>query len=283
VRFVPNAQAADAKNKGKKSFHKWYFASHNFTVIRVWSSWLVQTDGNMPTSIAPPEVHKLNLEELDSYAEYLPMFDVTILSSGHWWTRKLAFFMEGRMVGGVNWPWPSSSGVKEMDQHLAFEAALNTTLSKVGSYPGYNGLTILRTYTPDHYVGGSWDTGGSCTGETQPYEEGPKNNYNEDMRKHQLNAFKMNTISFQGGMMPNGSKLRLLDVYPILNYRGDGHPGPYRNDDPNKITSRDSRGRPPPQDCLHWCMPGPVDTMNELLFDLLRKEIRKVQVSYANT
>ena len=70
----------------------------------------------------------------------------------------------------------------------------------------------------------------------------------------------------------NGSKLRLMDITEAFQYRHDGHPGPYRSPDPNKITKRGPDGRPPPQDCLHWCMPGPVDTWNELVFEIIRRE-----------
>ncbi|KAA8533821.1 hypothetical protein F0562_031338 [Nyssa sinensis] len=49
----------------------------------------------------------------------------------------------------------------------------------------------------------------------------------------------------------NKSKLRLMDITEAFGYRVDGHPGPYRSPDPNKITKRGPDGRPPPQDCLH--------------------------------
>ncbi|WOH06787.1 hypothetical protein DCAR_0626215 [Daucus carota subsp. sativus] len=71
---------------------------------------------------------------------------------------------------------------------------------------------------------------------------------------------------------PNYTELRLMDVTQAFGYRSDGHPGPYRSPDPFKITERGSSGRPPPQDCLHWCMPGPIDTWNELMFEEIRKE-----------
>ncbi|KAL0304171.1 UNVERIFIED_CONTAM: protein YLS7 [Sesamum radiatum] len=85
-------------------------------------------------------------------------------------------------------------------------------------------LSSGHCFSPDHYEGGAWNTGGSCTGKVRPASE------------------------------------------EAFSYRHDGHPGPYRSPDPNKITKRGPDGRPPPQDCLHWCMPGPVDTWNELVF-----------------
>ncbi|CAM6113127.1 unnamed protein product [Calypogeia fissa] len=267
-------QVTEARSKGGRGIHKWYFKSYDFTLIRMWSSWLVRTGGDFPPSEVPEGMTKLNLTELDDYAYHLPSFDVTILSSGHWWVRKTAYFMNGEMLGGMGFKWLPSYGEMKLSNSRAFEIALNTPLHKVGSYPGYKGLTILRTYTPDHYHGGSWDTGGSCTGETKPYEDPPNNVFNEMMRDKQVKAFEFNTQNSRGGIMPNGSKMRLLDIYKILNYRGDGHPGPYRNTDPNKRTTRDAKGHPPPQDCLHWCMPGPIDSVNELLFHLLREEMQ---------
>ncbi|KAK6155812.1 hypothetical protein DH2020_010060 [Rehmannia glutinosa] len=94
-----------------------------------------------------------------------------------------------------------------------------------------------------HYEGGAWNTGGSCTGKEKPAEEG---------------------------------ELAKMDAF---SYRHDGHPGPYRSPDPNKITKRGPDGRPPPQDCLHWCMPGPVDTWNELVFEIIRREFHDGQNS----
>ncbi|OAY81957.1 Protein YLS7 [Ananas comosus] len=60
-----------------------------------------------------------------------------------------------------------------------------------------------------------------------------------------------------------GAKLRFMDITEPFAYRPDGHPGPYRNTDPKK---------PPPQDCLHWCMPGAIDTWNEFLLEIIRRE-----------
>lgn len=68
-------------------------------------------------------------------------------------------------------------------------------------------------------------------------------------------------------------KLKMMDITEAFGYRHDGHPGPYRNPDPNKITKRGPDGRPPPQDCLHWCMPGPVDTWNDMVLELIRRDL----------
>ena len=133
------------------------------------------------------------------------------------------------------------------------------------------GLTILRTYSPEHYEGGAWNTGGSCTGKTQPLtdKEVAENSYMDTLYSHQMAA----VAEAEKIAVANSKKLRVMDITKAFSYRADGHPGPYRNHDPNKQVKRGPDGKPPPQDCLHWCMPGPIDTWNEYLLAMLKQEL----------
>ena len=133
------------------------------------------------------------------------------------------------------------------------------------------GLTILRTYSPEHYEGGAWNTGGSCTGKTQPLtdKEVAVNSYMDTLYSHQMAA----VAEAEKIAVANSKKLRVMDITKAFSYRADGHPGPYRNHDPNKQVKRGPDGKPPPQDCLHWCMPGPIDTWNEYLLAMLKQEL----------
>ena len=61
----------------------------------------------------------------------------------------------------------------------------------------------------------------------------------------------------------------MLDVTKLAVMRPDGHPGLYKHRDPF------AHGGPQPwmpSDCLHFCLPGPVDTFNEILQQILRKK-----------
>lgn len=49
----------------------------------------------------------------------------------------------------------------------------------------------------------------------------------------------------------------------LTNLRPDGHPGPYMNKDP--FGGGGASDRRVQNDCMHWCMPGPVDTFNKIL------------------
>eukprot|EP00250_Pteridium_aquilinum_P017259 c23535_g1_i1 orf=517-1809(-) len=261
-------QAEVPENRGSRRMQRWFFPSHSVTVIRIWSAWLVNLT-NEVYDFAPQNLTKLHLQQADdSFIEFLPRFDVLVVSSGHWFAKQTAYISDGRLVGGQLWK-DKRLPTPPMKNPDALAIAMKTALMAITTHPHYKGLTILRTYSPDHYEGGAWNTGGSCTGKTQPADESElvTNVYTDLMLRHQLNAF-----SSAQHNITNGSKLRLLDVTRVFAYRADGHPGPYRSRDPNKVTKRGPHGEPPPQDCLHWCMPGPIDTWNEFLLEIIRQE-----------
>ena len=60
----------------------------------------------------------------------------------------------------------------------------------------------------------------------------------------------------------SGLRFAALDVTTLANLRPDGHPGPYMHKDPFAGGGADGTVQ---NDCVHWCMPGPVDTFNEIL------------------
>uniref|UniRef100_R7W0Z5 Uncharacterized protein n=1 Tax=Aegilops tauschii TaxID=37682 RepID=R7W0Z5_AEGTA len=59
----------------------------------------------------------------------------------------------------------------------------------------------------------------------------------------------------------NGVRLRLMDVTRIMLRRPDGHPDRYGHG------AGDHGGFD--IDCLHWCLPGPIDVWNELLLQIM--------------
>lgn len=255
--------------RGNKKLLRWYFKSYNFRLVRIWSSWLVNvTTDAVP--FAPEGLNKLHLDVLDAtIADSLPSFDVLVVASGHWWGNKPgAYVVNGTsVVGGQQW-WNTTLN-RQYDTLSAYRVAMEMAVKAIVTYPGYKGLTIFRTYSPDHYEGGAWNTGGSCTGKMKPLtdDEIPQNSYMDAVYGHQMAALKAANVSEE--------RLRVMDIMKPFRYRADGHPGPYRNNDPNKQVTRGKDGKPPPQDCLHWCMPGPVDTWNEYLLAMLQRHYSK--------
>lgn len=263
------------KNRGNRHMHRWYFRSKSVMIVRIWSSWLVHSTSE-PFSNVPMGVAKLHLDVPDeTFMQYIPNFDVVVLSSGHWFAKQSVYLLNNEIVGWQLWspPQPQEMKVNNVD---AFGISVETSLTAMVTHPNYTGLTIVRTYSPDHYEGGAWNTGGSCTGKEKPVLPGQlvQNELTNIMHEKQVTGF-YRAIKKQ----ENRSKLKLMDITEAFSYRQDGHPGPYRSPDPNKMTQRGPDGRPPPQDCLHWCMPGPVDTWNELMLEIIRREFGSSQNS----
>ncbi|KAH9330229.1 hypothetical protein KI387_002337 [Taxus chinensis] len=264
-------QVETPQNKGNKKMQRWFFRSHSVTIIRIWSSWLVHTS-NEAFQFAPEGLTKLHLDKVDeTFMDYLPQFDVVVISSGHWFAKKTAFLLNDTVVGGQLW-WVEGYK-RKIDNVEAFSIATETALKGIVNHPNYKGITILRSYSPDHYEGGAWNTGGSCTGKVRPFtdKEIVTNGFTNLMWSHQNHACEE-----AKKRVKNSSKLIFMDITSVFQYRGDGHPGPYRSPDPNKKTQRGPNGNPPPQDCLHWCMPGPVDTWNELVFEIVRRNLNGI-------
>lgn len=258
------------QNRGNKRMHKWLFKSTSTTIARVWSSWLVHRSTEA-VGIAPKGIDKVFLDVPDeTFMEFLPRFDVIVLSSGHWFAKRSAYVLNGNVVGGQLW-WPRQAGKMQMNNVDAFGVSVETCLTAVATNPNFTGLAIVRTWSPDHYEGGAWNTGGSCTGKVKPLDEVVRNGFTDAMYGKQVEGFRK-AVKNAG---EHGSRLKLMDITEPFAFRADGHPGPYRSPDPNKKTQRGPDGKPPPQDCLHWCMPGPVDTWNEMLLETIRREFER--------
>ncbi|KAE8682348.1 Protein trichome birefringence-like 18 [Hibiscus syriacus] len=228
------------KNRGNRKMHRYYFNSSSVTIVRIWSSWLVRhRQTTEKFDFAPEGVTKLHLDVPDDgFMEFIPQFDVIVLSSGHWFAKQSVYILNNEIVGGQLW-WPDRSRPMKVNNVDAFGISTETILSALVTHPNYTGLTIVRSFSPDHYEGGAWNTGGSCTGKVKPLGTGEivENGFTNVMHKQQVTGFER----------------------------------PYRSPDPNKITKRGPDGKPPPQDCLHWCMPGPVDTWNEFVLEVIRE------------
>ncbi|KAL8242324.1 hypothetical protein R6Q59_012626 [Mikania micrantha] len=261
-------QAEVPVNRGNKRMQRYYFRSTSTTIIRIWSSWLVHKTTEK-FDFAPEGVDKLHLDAPDeTFMDVIPNIDVLVLSSGHWFAKKSVYILDNKIVGGQLW-WPDNSRKKIIDSTEAFEISVATIMSSLVTNPDYSGLTVVRSYSPDHYEGGAWNTGGSCTGKVKPATDGElvESRFTNTMHDKQVSGFNRGIKK-----KTNKSRVAFMDITKPFSYRHDGHPGPYRSPDPNKITKRSEDGRPPPQDCLHWCMPGPIDTWNEFLMETIRRD-----------
>ena len=252
---------------------RWVFRSKSITILRFWSAWLVHHTTE-PFGDLPEDIIKMHLDVPDdSFMEYASKSHVVVFSNGHWFPKRSVYFLKDEIVGGQLWTPPDNRPLN-ITTTEAFELSTETTLTAMATHPNYSGLTIVTSYSPDHYENGAWNTGGSCTGKVRPLDKIVEYEYTNQMYDKQATGFYKASKK-----ITNKSKMKLMDITEAFKYRHDGHPGPYRSPDPNKITKRGPDGRPPPQDCLHWCMPCAVDTWNEIMLEIIRREFEVTQHS----
>lgn len=61
-----------------------------------------------------------------------------------------------------------------------------------------------------------------------------------------------------------GRKFRVLDTTQAMLLRPDGHPSRYGHLASENVTLYN--------DCVHWCLPGPIDAWSDFLLEMLKME-----------
>lgn len=95
---------------------------------------------------------------------------------------------------------------------------------------------------------------------TKPFEEKVLEGVDFEMYMVQLEEFR---VGEREGRRRN-KKFRLIDVTQAMLLRGDGHPSRFGHWKDENVSLYN--------DCVHWCLPGPIDVWNDFLLDLLKME-----------
>ncbi|KAI3409380.1 uncharacterized protein J3R85_019381, partial [Psidium guajava] len=103
---------------------------------------------------------------------------------------------------------------------------------------------------------GTWDTGGACV-RTRPYGEGEIDLGSSEWAFRNIQMEEM--ARAEGVRRERGRRFAALDVTRAMLMRPDGHPGEHWG---NKWM----RGY---NDCVHWCLPGPIDVWSDFLMAAL--------------
>ncbi|XP_039130259.1 protein ALTERED XYLOGLUCAN 4-like isoform X2 [Dioscorea cayenensis subsp. rotundata] len=247
---TPVNKQRDADDK----FQTWYFPSHDFTLMVMWTEFLVVGNERIVNGTAS-NAFDIHLDKVNgNWSDKLEGIHYAIISSGNWFFRTNYLYKGGNLIGCI---YCRDSNLTDYGPVYAIKNALSTSLEFISkSKECEEMVTVLRTYTPSHFEHGSWFNGGYCN-RTQPLSESEVMSLNGHawrIRESQVEEFGKIVQSVE-----KKKKFVLLDVSKAMMLRADGHPGSHWP------RIRDI------SDCLHWCLPGPVDLWNELLMVILNK------------
>ncbi|KAF8380094.1 hypothetical protein HHK36_027564 [Tetracentron sinense] len=252
-------QAVEVYHDEEYKSKKWHFASYNFTLSVIWSPFLIKAvifeDIN---GVSTSEI-QLHLDELDKkWTDQYQSFDYMVISGGKWFF-KTAIYYENNTIMGCHYC--HGKNLTELGFEYAYRKALQLVFNFIIT-SSHKVLIFFRTATPDHFENGEWFSGGTCK-RTVPYKEGEIELKDVDtiLRNMELEEFeKASAVGSEKEV-----NLKLLDTTRLSLFRPDGHPGPYRQFHPfAKDKSAEVQN-----DCLHWCLPGPIDTWNDLVMEMV--------------
>ncbi|KAL8159759.1 hypothetical protein V2J09_001296 [Rumex salicifolius] len=252
-RETPEDVYKDSKNR----LRTWHFPASNFTLMILWSKFLVGHKERVING-SNSGIYNIHVDRIDEgWAMKVHGLDYLIISSGHWFFRQNYIYKQNKIVGCIYCNEPSIKSLTVTDTlRMSFRAAL----SYIDGCKGCGDvLTILRTFSPAHFENGAWNDGGSCN-RTRPFSKEEVDGYGKfelELRSAQIE--EVERVRGNGGKM---KRFTSLDVTGVMLERPDGHPG-------NHWGNQWMKGY---NDCLHWCIPGPVDVWSALLMAVLQRE-----------
>ncbi|KAI3861666.1 hypothetical protein MKW98_000618 [Papaver atlanticum] len=238
-------------------FRIFYFPAHDFTLTVFWTSFLVDGEDKGIINGSTTNVFHIHLDKIDvNWAQKLPGVDYAVISIAHWYFRKNYLYEGGQLIGCT---YCNEPDVPDLGIPFAVGKVFEHVLKYINDCKECNEdlLTLVRTFAPAHFENGYWHGGGVCN-RTSPYTEEQVNFASSEweLRSSQVNAFEKykNTTT-------EGKRVEILDITRAMMMRPDGHPGP---------NWKDQYGQNH-HDCLHWCLPGPIDIWNDLFTAVLQK------------
>ncbi|XP_071694724.1 protein trichome birefringence-like 19 [Rutidosis leptorrhynchoides] len=247
----------DVSNSSDENFKRYEYLEYNFTISMFWSPYLVKAEKTNPQDVSQP--FKLYLDEFDeSWTFEIENYNYVIISSGQWFFRPIYFYTNRSFIGCL---YCSESDIRHYPTTFGYQKAWRTAFRAINSLKNFKGMVFLRSFVASHFEGGDWNKGGDCV-RTKPFKsnESVMADFNLEMYNTQLQEYKIGEV----GGRKNEIKFSLMDVTQIMQMRPDGHPSKYGHG-PYKNASW-------PSDCVHWCLPGPIDVWNDFLVELIKRE-----------
>ncbi|XP_057739608.1 protein trichome birefringence-like 19 [Arachis stenosperma] len=249
----------DVSEKSDFNFMRWKYPSYNFTLATFWSPHLIKAqerDSNGPTNTG---LFNLYLDEFDdNWSTQIQDFDFVILNGGQWFFRPMVFYEKQQVVGCH---YCLLENVTDLNMTYGYRMAFRAAFRSINRLENFKGVTFLRTFAPSHFENGLWNQGGNCL-RTRPFRSNETQLEGSflELYRIQLEEFK---IAEEEGR-DKGLRFRLFDITQSMLLRPDGHPSRYGHWPNENVTLYN--------DCVHWCLPGPIDTWSDFLLHLLKME-----------
>ncbi|KAK7266715.1 hypothetical protein RIF29_19366 [Crotalaria pallida] len=236
-------------------FKRYYYADHNFTLANLWSPYFVKASDADPNGHTFDSIMRIYLDEADeAWASEVEDFDIVMISAGHWFFRPLLYYENGQLVGCNKC---GKENVTDLSYLYGYKKAFRTAFQTLIDLKRFKGVTYFRTFSPAHFENGDWNKGGNCV-RTKPYtkEEMKLDEFVLEVYLTAVEEFK----AIEKEATQRGLQFSMLNTTEIMLLRPDGHPNNFGH-------ARDENKKY--NDCVHWCLPGPVDTWNEFLLYML--------------
>ncbi|XP_024625765.1 protein trichome birefringence-like 20 isoform X8 [Medicago truncatula] len=246
------------------SIGRWYFPSYNANLTSYWAPFLVKGDQRRKEG---PNYNTIHLDHVsENWAKDIDQMDLIMLSFGHWFLDIPSVYYENDSVIGCSICHDLKSKYNDIGFYVPMRKALRIALNTIIERKMVKGNeidVIVRTFSPTHFEG-SWDKGGTCS---------KKNPYKYEEKKLEGMEAKIRSMEIEEAENAKekskqvGLNLKVLDITKLALLRPDGHAGAYRYPFPFAKTIPKNVQN----DCTHWCLPGPIDTWNEIFLEMMKK------------
>ncbi|KAK3032858.1 hypothetical protein RJ639_037035 [Escallonia herrerae] len=220
---------------------------YNATVEFLWAPLLVESNSDDPVN------HRLDARIMrpDSVLKHASQWehaDILVFNSYLWWRQGPVKLLWSNEENGVC---EEIDGLGGME--LAMEAWANWVSSNVDPMKKQ---VFFVTMSPTHFWGREWEPGneGNCYNEKTPIEDEGYWGSGSDLPTMRMVDKVLSRL---------GSKVSVLNITQLSEYRKDGHPSIYRKF--WETLSPEMLAKPTSySDCTHWCLPGVPDRKSKI-------------------
>ncbi|KAG2264141.1 hypothetical protein Bca52824_071220 [Brassica carinata] len=213
-----------------------------------WTKFLVEESERVDGNKTGTGLFDIDISKMDEgWYKGLPNTDIAIVSAAHWFFRPIFIHRGDETLGCIYCNVPNMT---QLSPDQGFKLVYASVFKHINECENCKKdlVTVMRTISPAHFENGAWDTGGSCR-RTSPF----------GVNQIDLQSTEMKIRTSQIEQLE--VKFGVLDVTRVMLMRPDGHPNSHWG---NKWMKGYN-------DCVHWCLPGPIDTWSEFLMAILRQ------------